>query len=235
VKVPIKGLIDTAYLVHQRSKFNERGARSADSVAAGGPPGDDELNTTHFTIMDADGNTVVSTQTINGWFGSKVVAEGTGIVLNNEMDDFSAKVGASNMFGATSTTLNNRVDPKKTPLSSMSPTILFGKDGRPVLALGAPGGTRIITSVAQTILNYMVFHQDLYASVAAPRIHEQWKRDVLSIENQAMPVKTLSTLQKMGWHIERTPPESDVMAISVENGKLIGVSDPRDVGTSQGE
>ena len=235
VKVPTQGLINEAYLANLRATFDEAHARTANSVNAGMPPTDDELNTSHITIMDKAGNVVVSTQTINGWFGSKVVAEGTGIVLNNEMDDFSAKVGASNIFEATSTSNKNQVEPKKTPLSSMSPTILLGTDGKPVLALGAPGGTRIITAVAQTILNYIVFHQDLYQAVAAVRIHEQWKPDTLFIENQSIPIETLNALRKMGWDIRRTPAQSDVMAIAVEDHHLVGVSDPRDIGTSEGE
>jgi gamma-glutamyltranspeptidase/glutathione hydrolase len=235
VSVPSHGLDDENYLKKERALFAEDHARRGNKVYAGTPPSDDELNTTHFTIMDQAGNTVVSTQTINGHFGSKLVADGTGIVLNNEMDDFSAKQGASNIFGATATSAANEVQARKTPLSSMSPTILFNSAGIPVLALGAPGGTRIITSVAQTILNYIEFHQDLYHAVAAPRIHEQWQPDVLSIENQPISSVTLQSLQAMGWKIKRVPAQSDVMAIAREGDELVGVSDPRDVGTSQGE
>ena len=234
-KVPTKGLLSEHYLKSLRSKFHSDHARRADEVQAGAPLTDDEMNTSHFTIMDEAGNTVVSTQTINGWFGSKVVAEGTGIVLNNEMDDFSAKIGASNIFGAQATTTANQVEAHKTPLSSMSPTILLDAKGMPVLALGAPGGTRIITSVAQTILNYIVFHQDLYRSVSAVRIHEQWKPDVLSIENQSVEPKTLTALLRMGWEIKRVPAQSNVMAIAREGKELVGVADPRDIGTSKGE
>jgi gamma-glutamyltranspeptidase/glutathione hydrolase len=235
VKVPLRGLIDDHYLEGLRAGFDELHAKSADAVSAGSPPADDELNTSHLTIMDQAGNVVVSTQTINGYFGSKLMAEGTGIMMNNEMDDFAAKPGTYNIFGATATTDANQIQPKKTPLSSMSPTILFDSTGKPVLALGAPGGTRIITSVAQTILNYVVFHQDLYHAIAAPRIHEQWKPDRLMIENQPVPVGVLDDLQKRGWNIQRTPAQSNVMAVVREGDTLIGVSDPRDIGTSKGE
>ncbi len=235
VPVPVKGLIDGVYLAAQRSKFRNT-ARSADSVQAGAPaiaPAE-HFETTHFSMMDSDGNVVVSTQTINGYFGSKVTVEGTGIVLNNEMDDFSAKVGASNLFGATSSSDANRVDPFKTPLSSMSPTLVL-KDGIPVLAVGAPGGTRIITAVAQTILNHLVYGLDLYQAVAAPRIHQQWQPDELMIENLPVNPSVLQELHVRGWKIRRVPPQSNVMAVARTAEGFIGVSDPRDSGTSDGE
>ena len=184
--------------------------------------------------MNSDGDVVVSTQTIKGWFGSKMVAEGTGIVLNNEMDDFSAKQGAQNLYGATAVSDANSIAPHKTPLSSMSPTIVF-KDGKPVLALGAPGGTRIISAVAQTILNYLVFHQDLYTSVAAPRVHQQWMPDILNVENQAVSESVLKDLDQRGYLIKRGPGQGNIMAVAREGDDLVGVADPRDVGTSYGE
>ncbi|MBC7396770.1 MAG: gamma-glutamyltransferase, partial [Bdellovibrionales bacterium] len=234
VKVPVKSLISDAYLKNRRASFSEEKARAAASVLAGEVPPDDENNTSHLTIMDQAGNVVVSTQTINGYFGSALVAEGTGIVLNDEMDDFAAKPNVANLFGATATTNANQVEPRKTPLSSMSPTLVL-KNGKPVLALGAPGGTRIITSVAQTILNYFVFHQDLYHSIAAPRIHQQWQPDVLTIENQEFSRGVLNELKNRGWLLKRAGAQSNVMAIAAENGTLTGVADPRDIGTSQGE
>ena len=235
VKVPVLGLIDSNYLKGLRSQFNLTEAKSAESIYAGLPPSDDELNTSHITIMDQLGNVVVTTQTLNGYFGSKLVAEGTGIVLNNEMDDFAAKPGVQNLFGAITTSDANQVEPKKTPLSSMSPTIVLNKAGKPVLALGAPGGTRIISAVAQTILNYLVYHESLFDSVAATRIHEQWKPDMLSIENQSMPIETLRALHNMGWRIKRTATQSNIMAVAFEGDTLIGVADPRDIGTSGGD
>jgi gamma-glutamyltranspeptidase/glutathione hydrolase len=234
-RVPVQGLIVSDYLKDLRAKFALNRARKMQEVGPGRISVEkDHFETTHFSMMDQEGNVVVSTQTINGYFGSKLVAEGTGIVLNNEMDDFSAKIGAKNIFGATSSSLANQVEAGKTPLSSMSPTIVL-KNGVPIMALGAPGGTRIITSVAQTILNYLVFHQDLYHSIAAPRIHQQWQPDELMIENQMVPIETQKTLSKLGWRIRRVPAQSNVMAVVREGETLIGVSDPRDAGTSQGE
>ena len=231
-RVPIQGLLDDAYLKGLRSKFNLSRARSQSEVSPGKvDPEKDHFETTHFSLMDEEGNAVVSTQTINGWFGSKVTAEGTGIVLNNEMDDFSAKIGAKNIFGATAVTDANEIQPGKTPLSSMSPTILL-KDGKPVLALGAPGGTRIITAVTQTILNHLVFEKNLFDSIAAPRIHQQWSPDQLSVENLEVSSKVLQGLQKLGWKIKRVPGQSNVMAVARDGNSLIGVADPRDAGTS---
>ena len=246
IKVPIVGLLNSNYIKSRRKEFNELKARSKSEVKAGDAPlYDEEENTTHFSMMDSNGNVVVSTQTINGYFGSGFVADGTGIVLNNEMDDFSAKPGAANIFGAVGGDAN-AIAPKKTPLSSMSPTIVF-KNSIPILALGAPGGTRIITAVAQTILNHLVLNKDLYTSIASPRVHQQWNPDVLTIEydstdgnrNEISPL-TISTLEKMGWIVKRAGAQSNVMAVSREmidqkTSELTGVSDPRDIGTSAGE
>jgi gamma-glutamyltranspeptidase/glutathione hydrolase len=245
VKVPRQGLLNSTYLRGRRAEFNETRARSKAQVFAGSPSDfEEETNTTHFSMMDIHGNVVVSTQTINGFFGSGFVADGTGIVLNNEMDDFSAKQGKANIFGAIGGDANS-VAPLKTPLSSMSPTIVL-KKGVPILALGAPGGTRIITAVAQTILNHLEYKKDLYHSIAAARIHQQWSPDVLSIEKNSnshprdeISPQTISILEKMGWVIKRESAQSNVMAVSRESANnssvLIGVSDPRDSGTSAGE
>ena len=234
VKVPVAGLISDSYLRELRERFNVSRARKMNEVSPGKiTPEKDHFETTHFSLMDQEGNVVVSTQTINGYFGSKMVAEGTGIMLNNEMDDFSAKVGAKNIFGATSSSLANEVQAGKTPLSSMSPTIIL-KDGKPILALGAPGGTRIITAVAQTILNYLVYHKSLYTSVASPRIHQQWQPDELMIENQSVSPELLRGLMDRGWKVKRVPAQSNVMAVAREGDLLRGVSDPRDAGTSLG-
>jgi gamma-glutamyltranspeptidase/glutathione hydrolase len=234
IKVPIRTLIDEAYLSKRRQLVHANRALKKDEVSAGKiNPEKDHFETTHFSLMDREGNAIVSTQTINGWFGSKMIAEGTGIMLNNEMDDFSSKVGASNLYGATAVSNANQIEAGKTPLSSMSPTLIF-KDGKPVLALGAPGGTRIITSVTQTILNYLVFKKSLYDSVAAFRIHQQWSPDELRIENLDVPVPLLRGLVQRGWTIKRSPNESHVMAVAREGELFRGVSDPRDAGTSAG-
>ena len=233
VKVPVKGLLDESYLTGLRRHFDEEKARFGDQVFPGNPSPPEPNETSHISIMDSEGNAVVTTQSINGWFGSAVVAEGTGILMNDTMDDFSAKPGVQNMFGATSVSDANNVQAHKTPLSSMSPTLVF-KNGKPVMAIGAPGGTRIITGVAQTILNYFVFKKDLYDSVAALRIHEQWSPDVLSIVNRKLPKGVLEDLEARGWKTKRMPTSNRIMAVVREGNNLIGVADPRDIGTSKG-
>jgi gamma-glutamyltranspeptidase/glutathione hydrolase len=234
VKVPVKQLLNDAYLKANRAKFKMSRARRENEVAAGVLPKPERTETTHFTLMNDRGDVVVSTQTVNGYFGSHMVAGNTGIVLNDEMDDFSVKAGSANMFGAIGTTEANSVAPGKTPLSSMSPTIVL-REGKPVLALGAPGGTRIITAVAQTILNFLSFKRDLYTSVAAPRIHQQWSPDLLYVENQTFPKGTLQGLRDMGWNVKLIGSQSHVMAVAQDENGLVGVADPRDIGTSAGE
>ncbi len=228
VKVPVATLTSKAYAERIHATIDPAFALSADTLGKTMEVLPEHPETTHFSIMDREGNVVVSTQTINGWFGSKLVASGTGILLNNEMDDFSAKPGASNLFGAIGSKANS-VQPGKTPLSSMSPTIVL-EGGRPRLALGAPGGTRIITCVAQTILNTLVYGLPLYESVNALRIHEQWKPDVLSIEAPGFGAATEADLTARGWKIEKGVAGCAVMAIAREGGLLHGVSEPRDHG-----
>ena len=190
-------------------------------------------DTIHFSMMDQEGNAVVSTQTINYLFGSGLVADGTGIVMNDEMDDFATKPGAVNVFGAVGGK-HNLVQPYKTPLSSMSPTLVF-KDGRPILAVGTPNGTRILTCVAQTILNYIGFRRTLFESVAATRIHHQWYPDQLFIGNPGLNPKVIETLKTMGHPVQRKEFNCRIQAIAYKKGRLYGVSDPRDEGMSFGE
>lgn len=233
VKVPKNTLTSKAYAESIRASEAWKMDRAdADSIAAKWPVLPESSDTTHFSIMDVEGNTVVSTQTINGWFGSAVVAEGTGILLNNEMDDFSAKPGASNLFGAIGSAAN-AVTPGKTPLSSMSPTIVL-KDSKPVLALGAPGGTRIITCVANVILNSIEYGLPLYDSVAALRIHQQWKPDELKMEEGFDPAK-VKAMESVGWKVKSGSPGCAIMAVAFEGSRLHGVSEPRDFGQAIGK
>ena len=169
VKVPVARLTSRDYAREVAGKIDKQRARSSATTQSRGKLSSD--STTHFSVIDADGNVVTSTQTINGWFGAGLVAGNTGIVLNNEMDDFSIKADTANMFGALGGKQNS-IAPNKRPLSSMSPTIVM-RDGKPLLALGAPGGTRIITCVLQTLLNYLDYGMSLYEAVAAPRLHHQ--------------------------------------------------------------
>jgi gamma-glutamyltranspeptidase/glutathione hydrolase len=188
-------------------------------------------------MIDKDGNMVASTQTINGWMGSGLVVPGTGLVLNNEMDDFSAAVGASNLFGAVGGKAN-AIAPKKTPLSSMAPTLVL-KNEQPVLALGAPGGTRIISCVAQTILNVLEFQLPLFEAVSSVRYHHQWKPDVLTLDPPGPAPEVQDALNAMNYKIEVKPTGCFVMAVAREPGPettvLRAVADPRDIGTGVAE
>jgi gamma-glutamyltranspeptidase/glutathione hydrolase len=232
VHVPVSTLTSKKYAEETRRRFDASRTGTADDLAAQTEILPEHSETTHFSIMDREGNVVVSTQTINGWFGSGLVAGNTGIVLNNEMDDFAAKPGASNLFGAIGSKANS-VQPGKTPLSSMSPTIVL-ENGLPRLAVGAPGGTRIITCVAQTILNTLVYGLPLYDSVAALRIHQQWKPDVLNIEAPGLGHATETELARRGWKIEKGKAACAVMAVAREGELLRGVSEPRDYGKALG-
>lgn len=233
VRVPVKTLTSKEYTQAIRQSDAWKAPYTpADQLSDQWKPLNESSETTHFSIMDKEGNVVVSTQTINGWFGSGLVAEGTGVLLNNEMDDFSAKPGASNLFGAIGSTANS-IQHGKTPLSSMSPTIVL-KNEKPILALGAPGGTRIITCVANIILNYLEYELPLYESVAALRIHQQWKPDILRIET-GFDEKTIQGLQKIGWKTESGRAGCAVMAVANQNGNLEAVSEPRDFGQALGQ
>lgn len=228
VHVPVTSLLSSEHLHEMKTLFRPNAVMKANELEEKMLVLPEHSETTHFSMMDAEGNVVVSTQTINGWFGSGMVLPGTGILLNNEMDDFSAKPGAMNLFGAVGSRAN-AVAPGKTPLSSMSPTIVLEK-GNPRLAVGAPGGTRIITCVAQTILNDLVYGLSLYDSVNAVRIHQQWKPDVLSVEPPGLSPETERTLANVGWNLKREKIGCAVMAVERKGDTLWGVSEPRDHG-----
>jgi gamma-glutamyltranspeptidase/glutathione hydrolase len=233
VKVPLKKLISKEYAKSTVKAIPNQRALKKEEVLAGEFKSSEPDHTTHFSIMTKDGSAIVSTQTINGWFGSGVVAPGTGIVLNNEMDDFSTKVGAVNLFGAIGGQ-NNLVQPQKRPLSSMSPTLVFDA-GKPIFALGTPSGTRILTCVAQTILNYFEYNLPLYESIAAVRYHHQWYPDEIRTDHKGLPIQTRKLLKKMGYKINRKNLGCRVQAVALERNKLHGVSDPRGEGKSLGK
>jgi gamma-glutamyltranspeptidase/glutathione hydrolase len=235
VSVPVASLISKEYLARRRSAVTLQKARSAAEVQPGelAPAKHESTETTHFSMIDVSGNMVASTQTINGWMGSGLIVPGTGLVLNNEMDDFSAMEGTQNMFQAIGGKANS-IEPQKTPLSSMAPTLVLKKQV-PVLAVGAPGGTRIISCVAQTILNVLEFKLPLYESVASIRYHHQWQPDVLQIDPPGPGSTVMGELQKKGYKVDVRPIGCNVMAVSREGDTLHGVADPRDIGTSFAE
>jgi gamma-glutamyltranspeptidase/glutathione hydrolase len=232
VKVPEKGLTSKAYALSLAKTFDAQHAFQADHFKGGDPLPYESSDTTHLTVADAEGNVVSSTQTINGYMGSAFVVAGTGVVLNNEMDDFSAKAGAQNLFGAVGGDANAIVAAKR-PLSSMSPTIIE-KDGELVMALGAPGGTRILTCVALTTLNYLGYKMPLYESVSSLRFHHQWKPDEIQVEQPGFEAPVAAKLKALGYQLKLVPPQCRVTAIAKENDELHGVADPRDVGAAVG-
>jgi gamma-glutamyltranspeptidase / glutathione hydrolase len=231
--VPVNGLISPKYAKKLFNEISSTKALNKSDRSFGNPFLFDKDQTTHFSIMDIEGNAISSTQTINGYFGSSVVAPGTGIVLNNEMDDFATKVGASNLFGAVGGK-NNLIEAQKRPLSSMSPTIIFDQQFKPKLVVGTPSGTRILTCVMQTILNYIEFEMPLYDAVAALRYHHQWSPDYIRVEDYGFSEDVEQDLASMGHDIKKKNLGCRIQAVAKEKGLLIGVSDPRGEGMSSG-
>lgn len=232
VHIPVEQLLNRKYLEQRRKEIPINRARKMHEVSSSKNNFVVPDHTTHFTLMDQDGNVISSTQTINGYFGSHLVVPNTGVLLNNEMDDFAIKPGVANLFGAVGNDKNS-VQPMKTPLSSMSPTIVM-KNNQPVLALGSPSGTRILTCVASVILNYLEFNMPLYQAVATIRYHHQWTPDVLRVDEPGFPEPIKQKLANMGYQIEKNNLNCRIQAISREGSTLHGVSDPRGEGLSLG-
>jgi gamma-glutamyltranspeptidase/glutathione hydrolase len=193
--VPVKALLDKNYLTERMTNFNPAAATPSDSIQAGILPKESD-QTTHFSIIDADGNAVSVTTTLNTGYGSKVVVSGAGFFLNNEMDDLSAKVGVPNYFGLIGEEAN-AIQPEKRMLSSMTPTIAT-KNGKLNMVIGTPGGSTIITSVFQVFLNVSEFEMGMSEAVNAPRFHHQWLPDQIYTETDAFPAETVLALEKLG-------------------------------------
>ncbi len=232
VSVPTAGLISPEYLKQMSEFINSDSAIPSQDVKKANLPYESS-ETTHFTIADSEGNMVASTQTINGWFGSGLSAKGTGIILNNEMDDFAQKEGTQNLFGALGGN-KNLVEAKKRPLSSMTPTIVVAPNGEAVMGLGSPSGTRIINCVAQTLLNTYEYQMPLYEAVAATRIHHQFVPDEIRIESPYFPESVEKELKEKGHTIVHKELGCSIQAIKKENGQWVGVSDPRGAGLAEG-
>jgi gamma-glutamyltranspeptidase/glutathione hydrolase len=234
VKVPVAGLLDPVYLRERRSSIDPGRATPSAQVYPGKPAGAEGSETTHYNVVDADGNAVAVTYTLNDGFGSGVTVPGAGFLLNDEMDDFSAKPGATNMFGLTGGEANS-IQPGKRPLSAMTPTILT-RGGRFFMAIGAPGGPRIITSVLQVILDIVDFGMNPQDAVDFPRFHHQWQPDVLTMERGFSP-DTIALLEARGHKVDQLAQgrvSSAVEAIVSENGWLEGAVDGRRPGKAGG-
>ena len=227
-QVPVEGLIAKPYADTLRAGIDPARARPASEVKAGDPLPFESDQTTHFSVVDGAGNAVSNTTTLNFSYGLGLVAEGTGVLLNNEMDDFSAKPGAINAYGLVGSRAN-AVAPGARPLSSMTPAFVF-KDGRLVLVTGSPGGSRIISTVLQVIVNVLDFRMNLAEAVAAPRIHHQWQPDVLMAEEGLSP-DTLALLRARGHRVKVGTTSGSANSIQAADGLLAGAADPRQRGT----
>jgi len=227
VAVPVERLTSKNYATDLRRSIDPKRATPSRDIRAGQPAPAEGNNTTHYSVVDAAGNAVANTYTLNLGFGVGLVAEGTGILLNDELDDFAAKPDAPNAFGLTGGAAN-APGPGKRPLSSMAPTIVL-KDGKPYLVTGSPGGSRIITIVLQVILNAIDYRMDVAAAVAAPRIHHQWLPDEVNAE-QAVPADTVRGLEQLGHTVVRRPNWGSANSIMITPDGLAGAADPRTKG-----
>lgn len=228
VKIPVKGLTAKDYAERLRLAISPDRARKADDIKAGNPLAYESDQTTHFSVVDSAGNAVANTYTLNFSYGVGLVAEGTGVLLNNEMDDFSAKPGAQNAYGLVGSDANS-VSPGARPLSSMTPTFVF-KEGRLVLVTGSPGGSRIISTTLQVISNVIDHGMNIAEAVTAPRIHHQWRPDFLLAETGFSP-DTLRSLEAKGHTIRIGTTSGSASSIHVTAEGLMGAADPRQRGT----
>jgi gamma-glutamyltranspeptidase/glutathione hydrolase len=225
-KVPVTGLLDPAYLAQRRASIDPARATPSDQLNAGQPSGAESSETTHYSVVDKDGNVVAVTFTLNGGYGNGITVPGLGFLLNNEMDDFTSQPGHPNLFGLVQGEANS-IEPGKRPVSSMAPTIIL-RDGKFFLTLGAPGGSRIPTSILQVILNVVDFGMNIQDAIDAPRIHHQWKPDRLSLERIISP-DTAALLKAKGHDIDYSPGVviAQVAAILSDGGWLQGATDGR--------
>jgi gamma-glutamyltranspeptidase / glutathione hydrolase len=223
ISAPVATLMSKQYAAQQRASIElDRATPWTDALSA--TPPREGSNTTHFSVVDSRGNAVSNTYTLNFPYGVGLVAEGTGVLLNNELDDFTAAPGASNAFGLVGFEAN-LPGPGKRPLSSMSPTIVL-KDGKPVLVTGSPGGSRIISTVLQVIVNVLDYHMDIAAAVAAPRLHHQWLPDEVRVEH-GFAEDTLAALRAKGHRVIEPMGQTSANSIAVTDNGLLGAPDPR--------
>jgi gamma-glutamyltranspeptidase / glutathione hydrolase len=229
VRVPVAGLVDKTYAEKLRKTIDPQRASSSEQVRAGKPAGYESEETTHFTVVDAEGNAVANTYTLNNSYGSAVVARGTGLLLNDEMDDFAAKPGTPNLYGLIQGE-RNAVAPHKRPLSAMTPTFVLRKDGSLWFTVGSPGGPTIINTVLQVITNIIDYDMNIQQAVDAPRIHHQWLPDELVYEPYGLSLDTKRALESRGHKLVTKPRymgDAEGIMIEEKTGVRLGASDPR--------
>jgi len=231
VRVPVSGLLDARYLAKLRASIDPERATPSAAVRPGNPAAYESAETTHYSIVDPEGNAVAVTYTLNGGYGCGVTVPGLGFLLNNEMDDFAAKPGAPNFYGLVQGEAN-AIAAGKRPLSSMTPTLLL-REGKPYLVVGSPGGPRIITTVLQVIVNLVDFGLELQEAVDRPRFHHQWLPDTLYMEPGFSP-DTAALLRSRGFLVEAVRSMGEAAAIRIEGGWLEGAADSRVEGKAAG-
>ena len=222
--VPVQSLISKEYAKKINNKIKLNSITPSEKILPGSELKNESLDTTHFSVADKNGNIVSNTYTLNSGFGSGVVVDGTGILMNNEMDDFVSAPGVPNQFGLIGGEAN-KIEPFKRPLSSMTPTIVL-KDGKPIYATGSPGGSRIITTVLQFLLNTLVFKMEISDATVAPRIHHQWKPDVLMLET-GFDIQHAAKIESLGQKIYLSGPGTALESIEIKNGLFYGFGDTR--------
>lgn len=234
VKVPVSAFVNPKFADERRKSIDPNRASSSKEIGAGNPAPYESPDTTHFTIIDGDGNIVSSTYTLNDSYGAGATIKGAGFLINDEMDDFTAKVGVPNDYGLMQGEAN-AIAPRKRPLSSMTPTIVL-RDGKPFFAIGSPGGPTIINTVLQVTLNIIDFGMDIQAAIEAPRVHHQWMPDQIYWEEFGMNPDTREKLERMGHTFRNMPGASrspseigDAHGVMIDpaTGMRLGASDPR--------
>jgi len=228
VKVPVAGLIDKSYAATLRHSISLERASTSVEITAGQPVGHESEETTHFTVVDAEGNAVANTYTLNNSYGSAAVAKGTGIILNDEMDDFAAKPGTPNMYGLIQGE-RNAVAPHKRPLSAMTPTFVLRKDGSLWFTVGSPGGPTIINTALCVITNVVDYGMNIQQALDFPRIHHQWRPDELVFEPYGLSGDTQKALVSLGHKLATPRYLGDAEGIMIEEktGTRLGATDPR--------
>ena len=239
--VPKSGLLSKEYAkeIFEKIEANKSRAVPSTEISSGEPSKYNEsMETTHYSIYDSEGNAVSTTTTLNSAFGSKIVVDGAGFLLNNEMDDFSAKPGVPNQFGLLGSEANS-IQPGKRMLSSMTPTIVL-KDDKPYMVIGSPGGSTIITVVLQVIINCIDFKMNIQEAIDMPRIHHQWLPDSLYFEKYALTNDVKINLKKMGYNMRANGESYKILGmaegilIDAKNNIIFGAADPRASGSAEG-
>jgi gamma-glutamyltranspeptidase/glutathione hydrolase len=232
VELPTSQLLEKQYAKQRYGSVNRSLASASEAIFAGRGPWKESYETTHYSVVDEAGNAVSVTYTLNGFFGSGVTISDTGILMNNEMDDFTVKPGTPNSFGVLQSPAN-AIEPGKRPLSSMTPTIL-ARDGKFFMATGAPGGPTIISTVLQNIINVVDFGMNAQRAADAPRFHHQWMPDELRMESEGFSPDTVRLLEEMGHSVRLGPRMGKAMTIVATDDGLTGGADSRSEGLAAG-